>query len=110
MLCGWLSSSVARLVVNTVPPTFSSTRSGKQLVTGGGAAWRPLVEGCCWGRGSAAAAAAAVPTQGTLWGGAAASAPACVLPTCCCWGLSTPRMHDCSYTHTNTHSSSLWQQ
>ena len=31
MLCGWLSSSVARLVVKCMPPTFSSTRSDKQL-------------------------------------------------------------------------------
>ena len=70
MLCGWISSSVARFVVNSVPPTFSSTRSGKHLVTGEGAAWRLLVEGCCWGRDPAAATAtAAVPTRGTLRGG-----------------------------------------
>ena len=80
MLCGWLSSSVARLVVNTVPPTFSSTRSGKQLVTGGGAAWRPLVEGCCWGGGPAAAAGALVARRGTLRGGLLLAFP----PASCC--------------------------
>ena len=69
MLCGWLSSSVAQLVVNSMPPTFSSTRSDKQVATGGQAAWRVLVEGCSWGGDPAAAAAAAVVRRGALRGG-----------------------------------------
>ena len=80
MLCGWLSSSVARLVVNSLPPTFSSTRSDKHLMAGG---WRGLVGDCSCGKGgpvagSAAAVAAAATRRGTLRGGLLPALP----PSC----------------------------
>ena len=67
MLRDWLSSRVARLVVNSMPPTFSSTRSG-QVLGGAGMACPLLVEGSSSGkRGSVAAAAVA--RRSTLQGG-----------------------------------------
>ena len=67
MLCGWLSSSVARLVVYSMPPTFSSTRSDK--LRGG---LEVAAGGVFLGVGPAAAAAAAgaaLARRGTLRGG-----------------------------------------
>ena len=82
MLCDWPSSSVARLVENSMPPTFMFTRLGHSL---GGAriAWPMLVEGSsCGGGGPAAASEAA--RRGT-WRGGLLLLP---LPACCPWAAA----------------------
>ena len=71
MLCGWLISSVARLVVNRLPPMLRSTRSEKGRPEGSGTPWPWLLEGCsCWSskERSADGAAAAATTAWALLG------------------------------------------